>query len=130
MKNKKVYESPEIRITKFSGGEKLTFGKDAEISVILSVDYDERNIAMILNFPDVLRYYMADGYKIEIHNGANKTVKTKKIRSFFRTGVKKKDVYTVRFNGVPVSSEYTIKVYPLDFVGNYGNPLTKTISCT
>ena len=130
MKNKKAYASPEIQIVRFNGDEKLAFGENAEISVVFSSEHDESTTAIILNFPDVLRYYAVGKYKIEIRNGANKTVKTKKVRSFFLADVEKKDVYTVKFNEVPVSSEYTVKVYPVDFFGNCGNPLTKTVNYT
>ncbi len=126
MKSRKKYESPEIRIVKFDGNEELTFDDNAEISVLPSTE-DGKTAGFTVRFPDVPQYYTARGYKVEIYNFSNEIIGTKEIQSFLQAGLPINEFYSVGFTGVPVCSEYTVKVYPLNFFGRCGKPLIKTV---
>lgn len=119
--SKFYYESSE------RSGETLSFGVGAEIGVSLASKPDTDVMKFTVSFPDVEKYYAVEGYKIEIYDENDTLVKNAKWLSLFWADVGNKSNYEAVLSDVPVSAEYTIKVYPIDFFGVYNDPLIKEI---
>ena len=119
--SKFYYESGE------RSGETLSFGTGANIGVLLAKKSTSDVMRFTVTFPDVEKYYAVEGYKINIYDKDDTLVKSTKWQSLFWAGLDSKSSYEVVISSVPVSAEYTVKIFPIDFFGVYNDPLVKEI---
>lgn len=112
-------------------GTLLHFGEGSELSLKLS-EYAEGVLKMNVGFSDVEEYYAVEGYKIEIYSSENVLIKTVRWQSLFWTACAEKKEYTAEafFSSSYMETQYTVKVYPMDFFGRYGEPLVGILTVT
>ncbi len=109
-------------------GETLTFDSAETLYTVLAARPDSDNVSFTLRFNDVDQYWAVEGYKAEIYDADNQLVKKAWWQSLFWTDRGQKSSYSFKLSDVPRSSQYTVKVYPMDFFGHYNEPLTKFIN--
>ena len=102
-------------------GETLTFAANSQLDATL--DASGENVTFTLAFADVEQYYSVEGYKIEIYDANNQILYKTWWQSLFWADLGEKSDYSITVSGISVFTAYTVKVYPMDFFGVYGEPL-------
>ena len=107
-------------------GEEMKFAAGSELTASANVGASSTTINV--SFTDVENYWAVEGYKVEVVGSTGLVDKRTWWQSLFWADLGHKTTYSFDISEVKLDSEYTINVYPMDFFGVYGNPLTKTIT--
>lgn len=107
-------------------GEELLFSGDNEL--IASVETNVSNAEISIEFEDVEKYWAVEGYKVEIKGSSKAVIYKTWWQSLFWADLERKSNYSFTLSGIKLDSEYTVSVYPMDFFGHYGTPLTKVLT--
>lgn len=107
-------------------GEEMKFAAGSELTASANVGASSSTINV--SFTDVENYWAVEGYKVEVVGSTGLVDKRTWWQSLFWADLGHKTTYSFDISEVKLDSEYTINVYPMDFFGVYGNPLTKTIT--
>ena len=118
-KNQKFYYETGER-----AGAEMTFSQGAEFFVSATETGDGRS-KLTLDFTDVDNYFAVEGYKIEIFSDEG-LIKRAWWLSNYWADVGAKSNYSASIGGIDIKENYTVKLYPMDFFGHYGEPVVKT----
>ena len=106
-------------------GADMEFPTNTTLNATADVGYSSATIHVA--FPDVTNYWGVEGYKVEVVGSTDLIAKRVWWQSMFWADLGHATSYSFDISGVKLDSDYTVNVYPMDFFGHYGEPISQTI---
>ena len=106
-------------------GPSFTFsGSD---NLVVTAQEKASKVIMDVTFKDADQYYAAEGYKVAFENTSGTELTSFKWASLFWADLGQRSTYHVEKEISQKESEYVVKVYPIDFYGHYGEPVSVNV---
>ena len=102
----------------FSGNDNLVVTAEEKASKVL-VD---------LTFKDADQYYAVEGYKVAFENTSGTELTSFKWASLFWADLGQRNTYHFEKELTAKAAEYVVKLYPIDFYGHYGEPISTNVT--
>ena len=109
-------------------GPSFTFsGSD---NLVVTAEEKSSKVLVDVTFKDADQYYAAEGYKIAFENTSGTELTSFKWASLFWADLGQRSTYHVEKEISEKASEYVVKLYPIDFYGHYGTPVSVNVVTT
>ena len=106
-------------------GPEFTFSGDD--SLLVNAIERKNTINVEISFKDADQYYAAEGYKIVLEDGDGQELYSIKWASLFWVDLGERNTYSISTTLEGGLTNFVAKVYPIDFYGHYGSPLSLDI---
>ena len=109
-------------------GPNFTFsGSD---NLIVTAEEKSSKVLVDVTFKDADQYYAAEGYKVAFENTGGTELVSFKWASLFWADLGQRNTYHIEKEISQKEAEYVVKVYPIDFYGHYGTPVSVNVVTT
>ena len=106
-------------------GPSFTFSGDDNL--IVTAMEKASKVLVDVTFKDADQYYAAEGYKIAFENTGGTELTSFKWASLYWADLGQRNTYHVEKEIKEKAAEYVVKVYPIDFYGHYGTPVSTNV---
>ena len=109
-------------------GPSFTFsGND---NLVVTAEEKSFKVLVDVTFKDADQYYAAEGYKIAFENTGGIELDSFKWASLFWADLGQRNTYHFKNEITQKEAEYVVKLYPIDFYGHYGTPVSVNVTTT
>ena len=109
-------------------GPSFTFsGND---NLVVTAAEQGSKVLVDVTFKDADQYYAAEGYKVAFENTSGTELTSFKWASLFWADLGQRSTYHIEKEITQKASEYVVKLYPIDFYGHYGTPISTSVITT
>ena len=106
-------------------GPSFTFsGTD---NLVVTAEEKASKVLIDVTFKDADQYYAAEGYKVAFENTTGTELTSFKWASLFWADLGQRSTYHFENEITQKESEYVVKLYPIDFYGHYGTPISTNV---
>ena len=109
-------------------GPSFTFsGND---NLVVTAEEKSSKVLVDVTFKDADQYYAAEGYKVAFENTSGAELTSFKWASLFWADLGQRSTYHIEKEITEKATEYVVKLYPIDFYGHYGTPISVNVVTT
>ena len=107
-----------------------TFTFSGNDNLVVTAVEKASKVLMDVTFKDADQYYAAEGYKVAFENTSGTELTSFKWASLFWADLGQRSIYHIEKEITEKAAEYVVKLYPIDFYGHYGTPVSVNVTVT